>query len=114
MDKKSGINTVYFLLAFALILLFQNWWAQRQAYVTIPYSQFQTILAEGNVEEIFIGPNIIQGTLKTALPSGAKRFSTTRVEPTLAKDLEKYGVKFSGVIKNSGAGGSRLARKSSN
>jgi cell division protease FtsH len=100
MDKKSGINSVYFVLAFFLILLFQNWWGQRQAYVTMPYSQFQTLLTQGSIEEIFIGPNVIQGTLKTPLSDGRKRFTTTRVEPLLASDLEKYGVRYSGVIES--------------
>lgn len=100
MDKKSGINSAYFVLAFFLILVFQNWWNQREAYVPIPYSQFQTLLTEGNVEEIFIGPNFIQGSLKNPLNNGNKRFTTTRVDPALANDLEKYGVQFSGVIES--------------
>ncbi len=100
MGKKSGINSAYFVLAFFLILIFQNWWGQRQTYVPVPYSQFQTLLTQGSVEEIFIGPNVIQGTLKTPLSDGRKRFTTTRVEPSLAKDLEKYGVRFSGVIES--------------
>ncbi len=100
MDKKSGINTGYFLVALFLILLFQNWWSQRQEYVSIPYSQFQTLLSQNNIEEIFIGANLIQGTLRHPLPAGHKRFSTTRVEPDLAASLEKYGVKFTGVIES--------------
>ena len=100
MDKKSGINTGYFLIAFVLILLFQSWWGQRQAYAPIPYSQFQTLLSQGSVDEIFIGANVIQGTLKTPLEGGQKRFTTTRVEPDLAADLAKYGVRFSGVIES--------------
>ncbi|MFT5439867.1 MAG: cell division protease FtsH, partial [Alphaproteobacteria bacterium] len=100
MDKKSGINTGYFLIAFVLILLFQNWWGQRRAYVPIPYSQFQTLLSQNSVEEIFIGSNVIQGSLKTPLADGRKRFSTTRVAPELAADLAKYGVRFTGVIES--------------
>jgi cell division protease FtsH len=100
MDKKSSINTVYFVLAFFLIVVFQNWWGQRQASVQIPYSKFQSLLIAGSVEEIFIGPNVIQGTLKTALEGGQMRFTTTRVEPSLAKDLEKFGVRYSGVIQS--------------
>lgn len=100
MDKKSGINAVYFVLAFFLILLFQNWWGLRQAYVPIPYSQFQSLLSRGDVEEVFIGSNVIQGILKTSQPDGRKRFSTTRVDPELAADLAKYGVRFSGVIES--------------
>jgi cell division protease FtsH len=100
MDKKSGINSAYFIVAFLLIMLFQNWWGQRQAYVPIPYSQFQTLLKQGSIDEIFIGPNVIQGTLKSPLEKGSKQFTTTRVEPLLAGDLDKYGVRFSGVIKS--------------
>jgi cell division protease FtsH len=100
MDKKSGINTGYFLIAFALILLFQNWWGQRVAYVPIPYSQFQTLLAENKVEEIFIGSNVIQGSLRSPVSGGVTKFSTTRVAPELAADLAKYGVRFTGVIES--------------
>ncbi len=100
MNKKSGINTGYFLIAFVLILLFQSWWGQRQIYVPIPYSQFQTLLSQNSVEEIFIGANIIQGSLKVPLANGGKRFSTTRVDPELAADLAKFGVRFSGVIES--------------
>ncbi|MBT5049370.1 MAG: ATP-dependent zinc metalloprotease FtsH [Rhodospirillaceae bacterium] len=100
MDKKQGINSVYFVIAFFLILLFQNWWGQRESYVPIPYSQFQALLEDGSVEEIFIGTNVIQGNLKTPMADGRKRFSTTRVEADLAADLAKYGVRFSGVIES--------------
>jgi len=100
MDKKASINAIYFLIAFFLILLFQNWWAQREAYVQIPYSQFQSLLAEGKVEEIRIGANAIRGSLKSPLPNGGTHFSTTRVDPDLARDLEKYGVRFSGVVES--------------
>lgn len=100
MDKKQGINSVYFVIAFFLILLFQNWWGQRESYVPIPYSQFQALLEDGSVEEIFIGTNVIQGNLKTSMADGRKRFSTTRVDAELAADLAKYGVRFSGVIES--------------
>jgi cell division protease FtsH len=100
MNKKSGINVVYFLIAFFLILLFQHWWGQRQAYAPIPYSQFQSLLAQNNVEEVFIGQNAIRGTLKSPLPDGRTRFSTTRVDRELAEDLARHGVRFSGVIES--------------
>jgi cell division protease FtsH len=100
MDKKQGINTVYFLIAFFLILLFQNWWGQQQARISIPYSQFQSLLSEGRIDEVFIGANVIQGNLKIPTDAGWKRFVTTRVDPDLAADLAKSGVKFSGVIES--------------
>ena len=42
----------------------------------------------------------MQGTLKEPLPSGQKQFVTTRVDPEIAGELEKYGVRFTGQIQS--------------
>ena len=100
MEKKHQINLVYFLIAMLVVLAFQGWWAEQQAFEPIPYSEFQGLLKEGKVSDIKIGENMIRGTFKDASGTGPRGFVTTRVDPELAADLAKYDVKFSGVIES--------------
>jgi len=100
MEKKHQINLVYFLIAMLVLLAFQGWWAEQQAFEPIPYSEFQGLLKEGKVADIQIGENMIRGTFKDSSGAGPRGFVTTRVDPELAADLAKYNVKFSGVIES--------------
>ncbi|HNF63878.1 MAG TPA: ATP-dependent zinc metalloprotease FtsH, partial [Rhodocyclaceae bacterium] len=54
----------------------------------------------GEVAEIAIADNTIQGSFKQALPDGRQKFVTTRVDPELARDLGQYDVKFTGVVES--------------
>ena len=40
------------------------------------------------------------GTLKEKLSNGSAKFSTTRVDPDLANELQQYGVKFNGAVES--------------
>ena len=97
MERKTQFNTWYILLAVLGVFLLQDLWIQSQSVETIPYSEFQALLDEGEVEEIEIRERQIRGKLKH--PSdGRDRFVTTRVDPDLARELAKSGTKFTGVV----------------
>jgi cell division protease FtsH len=100
MKQKTQINVIYVVFAFLAVLTLQNAWVQYRAIEPLAYSEFLAQLKAGNVQDIAIAANIIQGTLKTPLPDGRKQFVTTRVDPELARDLDQYRVKFTGVIEN--------------
>ncbi|MEE8333266.1 MAG: ATP-dependent zinc metalloprotease FtsH [Alphaproteobacteria bacterium] len=100
MNKKSQINLLYFMVTMLVLLTFQSWWGERQSYRPIPYSQFQTLLVEGKIEEVRIGLNQIRGTLRVAAPNIGRQFVTTRVDLDLAEDLAKHGVRFAGTIES--------------
>jgi cell division protease FtsH len=100
MKQKTQINVIYIIFAIVCVLMLQNAWVQYRAIEPLAYSDFLRELKAGNVQDIAIAANVIQGTLKKALPDGRKQFATTRVDPELAKDLDTYGVKFTGVIEN--------------
>jgi cell division protease FtsH len=100
MKQKTQINVIYIIFAIVGVLMLQNAWVQYRAIEPLAYSDFLRELKAGNVQDIAIAANVIRGTLKKALPDGRKQFATTRVDPELAKDLDTYGVKFTGVIEN--------------
>jgi cell division protease FtsH len=100
MDKKAQYNLWYALAAVLGILLLQGLWQQYQQVEPIPYSQFQTYLKDGKVDDIVITDKYIQGTLKNAQPGQPSQFIATRVDPNIASDLEKYGVKFRGATES--------------
>ncbi len=100
MEKQTQFNIWYVLMAVLGVMLLHDLWVQVREIEPIPYSEFQTYLKEGKVEEIAVTQDHIQGTLKAPLPDGRTRFVTTRVDPALAKDLGQYDVRFTGVVQS--------------
>ncbi len=99
MNQKTRFNVGFIAIAFLGVLLLQDTWARSQAVATIPYSQFQTLVKAQGVEKVLIGPDRIEGTLKTPL-DGRSRFVTTRVDPDISKDLDAAGVTYSGRLES--------------
>jgi cell division protease FtsH len=100
MDKKVQYNLWYALAAVFGILLLQTLWQQYQQVEPIPYSQFQAYLRDGKIDDIVITDQYIRGTIKGAKSGEPSEFVTTRVEPSVAAELEKYGVKFRGATES--------------
>src|SRR5215472_15938943 len=100
-DKKFHINFWYVFAAVIAMLLIQDLYLESRKLSPIPYSQFEKLVDEDKVKEVWISQNQIQGTLKQAEPDGTKDFITTRVQPPeLAENLTKHGVIYSGVIES--------------
>ncbi len=100
----------YLILTLVLLWVWQD--AMRQvAYHTIPYSEFKTHVAGGEVSECTVEPDEITGKVTpksgtSAAPGGRTEtgpnapfsFRCIRIEdPKLVEELEKAGVVFSGV-----------------
>ncbi|HEV2098049.1 MAG TPA: ATP-dependent zinc metalloprotease FtsH [Stellaceae bacterium] len=100
MDKKIHINFWYVIAAILGMLWIQSLYLQSVERTPIPYSRFQTLLNDGKVSEVEIGPNYISGSLKKAEPDGLKDFITARVPADLAQSLDKHGVTYTGVVEN--------------
>jgi len=90
----------YFLLAFIAILIFQQLWSIYTSTEVIPFSEFTQLLNDKKIAEVEVSEKVIRATLKEPLPDGRKQVLTVRVDPTLAGELEKDGVKFSGAVEN--------------
>ncbi|MDD2990664.1 MAG: ATP-dependent zinc metalloprotease FtsH [Zoogloea sp.] len=100
MEKKTQFSLWYFVFALFAIFTLHDLWVQVRTVEPLPYSEFQRLLKAGEVAEISIADNTIQGSLKQPLQDGRQKFVTTRVDASLAKDLAQYDVKFTGVVEN--------------
>jgi len=103
MEKRTKFSTWYVFLAIWAVLIIHGFIVQSFEVKTIPYSDFLSSLAKGEIEEITITQNHIQGKRKNGTEGVEKpqTFSTVRVEdPELTKKLAEQGVKFTGVIES--------------
>jgi cell division protease FtsH len=96
-NKKRQIHLWYFVAAAMLLLAFEIWWSASAQVEHIPYSKFETLLAQDKIAEVTISDTTINGELKQPNADGVKRFVTTRVDPALAEKLAAKGVTYSGV-----------------
>jgi cell division protease FtsH len=99
MDRKTQFNIWYWVAAFLILMAFQYLFTTATQVAQIPYSQFETYLAEGRIAEAAVSDRFIQGTFKEPV-DGRPMFITTRVEPDLARDLQQHGVVVTGQIES--------------
>jgi cell division protease FtsH len=97
-------SSLWYGLAFLLLLGLAQMYYLAPAGRPIPYSEFKDLLKNGQVAEVTVADQVIRGTLKQAAandPKGSKSFTTTRVDdPKLTEELEARGVKYSGELVN--------------
>src|SRR5512139_1333488 len=87
--KKTHFTIWYFLIAFLIILLIQNYVVTRRAEDVIPYSEFKESVRSDKIKELTINQEAISGERETE--KGPRRFQTIRVEdPDLVKELEAH------------------------
>ena len=94
---RPKFSITYIIIAVLGLMLLHDVWSRVQTVAPLPYSQFQKLLVQDKVEEVVITGNEIRGTLKQPDPAlaGKKQFVTNKVEPGLADELEKHGIKYS-------------------
>ncbi|MBM4340475.1 MAG: ATP-dependent metallopeptidase FtsH/Yme1/Tma family protein [Deltaproteobacteria bacterium] len=95
--KKANFTIWYFVIAFIIILLVQNYFVSKGTEDIIPYSEFKESLRAGRIKELTITIETVSGEWVTE--KGPRKFQTVRVEdPDLVKDLETHKVKYTGKI----------------
>src|ERR1700730_10961646 len=95
-ERKHQFVTWYIFAAFLGVMLIQYLWLRFTQVETIPYSQFEQLLADNKISKVLVGTETIQGTLKEPFPDGRKLFDTVRVDPEFADKLKAHGVTRTG------------------
>jgi cell division protease FtsH len=100
MERKFHFNFWYFVIALMAIMLIQQWWTESRQVETVPYSEFQTMLRDHKLAEVSVADKYVRGKLREPTKEGRQYIYTVRVDPELAKDLQKYGVTYTGIVEN--------------
>jgi cell division protease FtsH len=102
-NKKISFSVAYVLLAIGAVILVHDFIVSMQKIEELPYSEFRTLVAAGNVAEVTVTQQRLTGKLKAEEGSKEQKlFTTVRVEdPDLVKELNARSVKFTGVIESS-------------
>src|SRR5690242_8451279 len=98
-SKQTRFHVGYWIAAILGLLALQYFYTTAQKVAAIPYSQFEQLLRDHKVAEVGISDRYIQGRLKEPL-NGKSQFVTTRVDPRVAEQLQKYGVTFTGEVES--------------
>ena len=88
----------YWMVAFGVLLMFENWWIGQQSIQEVPYSQFVTDLNAGKIKSVQVEDQHVLAQLKQKLPDGRTILSTTAVPPDLAAQFQHAGVQYSAVV----------------
>jgi len=100
MERQSWFNLWYVIFAVLGVLWLRDIYVTATQVKPVPYSEFEKELKAGEIKDIAISNNVIQGTYKNPRADNHTRFVTTRVDPDLAKELSQYNVEYSGVIES--------------
>jgi len=100
LTPKARFNTGYLLVATIGVLWLHGLWVQATGVAQIPYSEFQQLLRDRQVKEVVVWADRIQGELTDDATREKRRFVTTRVEPDIAAELDRHGVRYAGRIKS--------------
>ena len=100
MERRTQISILYFILAFLAVVWLRDIWVASQNIEEITYDQFQEALEQGRIEEVRVYGDLLRGTYRDAGEDGPRAFVTPRVDPDLARSLEQYDVRFTGVVES--------------
>jgi cell division protease FtsH len=93
-------SSLWYGLALLLALLLLQLYYVAPTGRSLSYSEFKTLLKNGQVSEVFVSEQAIRGTLKEG-DAKQRNFIVTRVDdPKLTEELEAKGVKYTGEIAN--------------
>lgn len=96
-SRKQALVMAAILAGGLLLVVLQFGLTTYSSIETIPYSQFEQLLAQDKIAEVTVGSDMIQGKLKEPLPNGKSAFITARVDMALAEKLAAKGVSVTGV-----------------
>ncbi len=99
MNRRVQLHLWYVIAAIIGVIVFQQLWIRAEQVDVLPYSEFLDDLKAGKIAEVRVSGNYMEGQFKEA-QNGKQRFVTTRVPPDIASELQRYGVRFSGVAQS--------------
>ncbi|MEZ4578435.1 MAG: ATP-dependent zinc metalloprotease FtsH [Desulfobacterales bacterium] len=100
MEKHHKFSIWYVLLGIWVVLIIHNLLFSMFAIETIPYSEFLNRIQRGEVAEVAITQNQIQGKTIPGQEGEEKLFRTVRVDSEISELLAKNNITFKGEIES--------------
>ncbi|MDJ0781578.1 MAG: ATP-dependent zinc metalloprotease FtsH [Desulfosarcinaceae bacterium] len=102
MKKQHRFSIWYALLGIWMVFLLHNMIASAMAIKSIPYSEFVKQVEAGQVVEIAVSENVIQGRMASPDDDGkpGELFRTVRVDPEISNLLAAHDITYSGRIES--------------
>jgi cell division protease FtsH len=97
MQRQTAFHIWYVIAAILGVLVLQYFLSASQRIEAIPYSAFETYLADGKVSEVTVSEHYLSGKFKQPLDNGRSEFVTDRVDPGFAAELAKHNVTVQGT-----------------
>ncbi len=93
---RNAFSVGYFVLAALALVWIQSLLAGPQSK-QVPYSEFKTMVQQGQVEKVLISDTLIRGTRRDSEGDPSKSFVTVRIpDDQLVSELQSKGVRFEG------------------
>ena len=93
--ERPRLHFTYLLLAVLGVILIHDLWVGATSVDRIPFSEFQELLRSGQVAEVVVQGQTVNGTLVQPNEEGSERFVTNLVDAELAALLEESGIVYS-------------------
>ena len=94
--REHHVNFWFVIAALIAVMVIRDIVLVSALSKTIPYSEFERLVDQGQVTDLVVGPTQITGTLRDAKPNEPQRFLTYRVPSDLAAKLTSVKLPFSG------------------
>ena len=91
-------GALWYVLGFLVLMAAAQTWFLAPSGRQVSYSEFKQAIRAGQIEEAFVGDQMVRGTFKQDV-NGTRNFTTTRIEdPKLLEELDAAGVKYTGEL----------------
>jgi ATP-dependent Zn protease len=99
-DRAGPIQHLVLDRRFCGLIILQYLVATAQQIAPLPYSDFQQLLREGKWAEVNVRIASSRVPSRSRYPQARPGLLTTRVDPEFARELQQYGVRYTGQIES--------------
>jgi len=100
MEKHHKFSIWYVIVGIWIVLIAHNILFSALSIQTIPYSRFLELVEKGEVTEMAISQNQIQGRMMTGEGGKGELFRTIRVDPEISELLAGKNIQFKGEVES--------------
>jgi cell division protease FtsH len=95
--RKRDFTVWFVVVALIVVWLLSSLFGNMSSRREVPYSLFEAWVEADRVASVIVGPDRIEGELKNPSGDEPARFSTFRVDPSLAARLQTHGAQVTGT-----------------